>query len=260
MDQASHLVQMFWARSLQVPFMENCLQAVFYFLSWRCCYFSIIAKWFKKIVENSGLSQALIAAVPPMNPGTCGISLGLYVKLEDIWNSSVIDEWFKKILKNPGPSQSLIALVLPMNSCVLLDTYVKLAGQWFGYKPHSALHNLCLERSLYTFLSKGSSSQQGGKIAPCSVNPIKSEMPFPECAQVLPVHPHSICNHDHLYTSAGDSALIEPPWAHHQTLGKAIMTGTNTHWPIPGCWNMQYYGRMSNPCLSGSSFLGETPL
>lgn len=33
-----------------------------------------------------------------------------------------------------------------------------------------------------------------------------------------------------------------------------------THWPIPGCWNMQYYGCVSNPCLSGRSFLGEAPL
>lgn len=81
------------------------------------------------------------------------------------WSSSIIDECFKKILKNLGPSQSLVALVLPMNSRVSLDTYVKLAGQWFGNKPHSALHNLGLERPLYSFLSKGSASQHEGKIA-----------------------------------------------------------------------------------------------
>lgn len=38
----------------------------------------------QKVLENSGLSQALIAPVPPMNPGIYGIPLGLYVKLEDV--------------------------------------------------------------------------------------------------------------------------------------------------------------------------------
>lgn len=36
----------------------------------------------KKMLENSGLSQALIAPVPPMNPGIYVISLRLYVKLD----------------------------------------------------------------------------------------------------------------------------------------------------------------------------------